>query len=201
MSDDLKEEVLVEPLNDEGIENTSHNMDVFFETQIKEHGTSLFQYIYSLVKHKELAEDLQQEVLIAAYKSLSNFEERAKFRSWLYKIALNKCRDYWRKEKTAKKFWEEKVYVNTIETMEVILPEKVVMEKCTKEEIVNMLKELPEIYRDPLLLFYFHNHSILEISHKINLPISTVKTRMKRAKERLRPVVDYYENEKKALSE
>jgi DNA-directed RNA polymerase specialized sigma24 family protein len=42
------------------------------------------------------------------------------------------------------------------------------------------------MYRDPLLLFYYHNRTLMEISAAVNAPMSTVKTRMKRGKERLK---------------
>ncbi|MBP2241907.1 RNA polymerase sigma-70 factor (ECF subfamily) [Cytobacillus eiseniae] len=166
------------------------SLECYFEACILEHGRSLFNYIYSLVRHKELAEDLYQEVLISAYLALPSFEERAKVKNWLFKIAVNKCRDYWRKEKSATRFWEEKVYLYVDDKNPMQQPEESVLHKCSQEEMVDTLQELPEMYRDPLLLFYYHHKTLVEISDKTNLPLSTVKTRMKRAKDRLRPKVE-----------
>ncbi|MFE8697290.1 RNA polymerase sigma factor [Cytobacillus sp. FJAT-53684] len=166
------------------------SMDQYFEQCILEHGRSLFNYIYSLVRHKQLAEDLYQEVLISAYLALPSFEEKAKVKNWLFKIAVNKCRDYWRKEKSANRFWEEKVYLYVEDKNMIEEPEESVLHKCSDDEMVNTLQKLPEMYRDPLLLFYYHNQTLMEISHLTSIPVSTVKTRMRRAKERLRPKVE-----------
>lgn len=167
-------------------------LEQYFEDCIMEHGRSLFNYIYSLVRHKELAEDLYQEVLISAYLALPSFEGKAKIKSWLFKIAMNKCRDYWRKEKSANQFWEDKVYMYVEETKAPSPPEEAVLCKCNQEEMVETLQKLPEMYRDPLLLFYYHHQTLMEISDTTKLPLSTVKTRMKRAKDRLRPKVESF---------
>ena len=164
--------------------------EIDFEEIIQEHGVILYKYLFSLVRHKELAEDLYQEVLSSAYLGLSSIKEGSKLRSWLFKIAMNKCRDYWRKEKLAKIFWEEKVqlYYKT-ETTPSPLPEEMLLHQCTREEMTETISELPEIYREPLFLFYYGQRSLIEISHDTKLPLSTVKTRMKRGKDQLRPKV------------
>lgn len=164
--------------------------EIDFEEIIQEHGVILYKYLFSLVRHKELAEDLYQEVLLSAYLSLSSIKEREKLRSWLFKIAMNKCRDYWRKEKLMKLFWEEKAQLYyTNETNPPPLPEEMLLHKCTRDEMTETIGELPEIYREPLLLFYYGERSLIEISHDTKLPLSTVKTRMKRGKDQLRPKV------------
>ncbi|KAB7672507.1 RNA polymerase sigma factor [Bacillus sp. B1-b2] len=160
-----------------------------FEQMVKEHGKSIYIYVLSLVKHKELAEDLYQEVLISAYLSFPTFEDCKKIKSWLYKIAINKCRDYWRKEKTSKKFWEESIYTYARDTSVSLEPEETLISQCDKEEMIGTLEELAPIYKEPLLLFYYHNQTLVEISDHTNTPLSTVKTRMKRAKEQLKPKV------------
>jgi RNA polymerase sigma factor (sigma-70 family) len=163
------------------------NEEMVFEEILQAHGVILYNYLFSLVRHKELAEDLYQEVLISAYLGLASIKEGSKLRSWLFKIAMNKCRDYWRKEKLAKTFWEEKVRLYyTNETNPPPLPEEMLLHQCTREELTETISELPEIYREPLFLFYYGERSLIEISQDTKLPLSTVKTRMKRGKDQLR---------------
>ncbi|WP_433957429.1 RNA polymerase sigma factor [Cytobacillus horneckiae] len=164
------------------------SIDINFEACINEHSHAIFRYIFSLVRHKELAEDLYQEAMIAAYIAFPSFKQETKVKNWLFKIALNKCRDYWRKEKTERKFWEEKVYMYDEEIVSPA-PEEVCIQKCEQEAVTNKLKELPEMYKEPLLLFYYHHRTLVEISQESNLPLSTVKTRMRRGKEKLLPKV------------
>lgn len=160
-------------------------MEETFEKWILEQGPALFKFIYRQVRNKELSEDLYQEVLLAAYLALPGFEERANIKSWIYKIAINKCRDYWRKEKTAKKFWEEKVYYYETDSP-IPQPEESVVNKCSQEDMIDTINELPDMYREPLLLFYFKDKTITEISSSKKVPVSTIKTRMRRAKFQLK---------------
>jgi RNA polymerase sigma factor (sigma-70 family) len=158
-----------------------------FEKAILEHGKSVYHYIYSLVKHKELAEDLYQETLLSAYLAFPTIQESSKLKNWLFTIAANKCRDYWRKENKTKQFWKEGVYSYSAVMEPTTLPEERVLLKDYASQMAKKVKTLPEIYQKPIYLYYYKDYSINEISMKSNLPISTVKTRIKRAKERLRP--------------
>lgn len=161
-----------------------------YELIVKNYGKLIFHYIFSLVKHKELAEDIYQEVLIAAYIAYPAFEDNKKIKSWLYTIAINKCRDYWRKEKRTKKFWEESVYTYVRDSADSMPPpEEIIIDKCSKKEMMDTLEELPTMYKEPIMLFYYHNQTLVEISDQTKIPLSTVKTRMKRAKDKLKPKV------------
>lgn len=160
-----------------------------FETWVVENGQSLLRFINKQVRNKELSEDLYQEVLISAFMAMPSFEYRANLKSWIYKIAMNKCKDYWRKQKTTQKFWEEKVYFYESDS---VIPstEESVVNKCSQEEMIETINELPDMYREPLLLFYYKEWSLIEISSSKNIPLSTVKTRMRRAKFQLKERVD-----------
>lgn len=165
------------------LEGFSHS----FEELVKEHGTAIFKYILTLVKHKELAEDLYQEVLLSAYLAYPSIKEQSKYKSWLFTIAINKCRDYWRKENKSKHFWKEEVYSYSASFEPSSIPEEEVLHKFSAQQMAEKVSLLPEIYRNPIYLYYYQDLTLIEIAKKTNLPMSTVKTRMKRAKERLRP--------------
>ncbi|MEH7075583.1 RNA polymerase sigma factor [Neobacillus drentensis] len=158
-----------------------------FEEVVLKYGRAIYNYIFSLVKHKELAEDIYQEVLLAAYLAYPSIKEQTKFRGWFFTIAINKCRDYWRKENKSKQFWKEGVYSYSASIEPTVIPEEEVLHKFSAEQMAEKVNLLPEIYRYPIYLYYYQDFSLVEIAKKSNLPMSTVKTRMKRAKERLRP--------------
>lgn len=158
-----------------------------FESIVMEHGKAIFNYIYSLVKHKQLAEDLYQEALLSAYLAYPSVKDTTKIKNWLFTIAGNKCRDYWRKENKTKQFWKEEVYTYSSTVEAPPLPEEEVLHKDSAEQMAEKVRDLPEIYQYPIYLYYYQDFTLIEISKKSNLPISTVKTRIKRAKERLRP--------------
>ncbi|MEC1522411.1 RNA polymerase sigma factor [Neobacillus niacini] len=158
-----------------------------FEWMVKEHGNAIFNYIFSLVKQKELTEDLYQEVLISAYLAFHSIKEPSRLKGWLFTIARNKCRDYWRKENKTKQFWKEDVYSYSAAVEVPPLPDEVFLHKDSAEKMAESVKTLPEIYQSAIFLYYFEDLTLMEISVRSNIPISTVKTRMKRGKEHLRP--------------
>lgn len=163
-----------------------------FEEVVKEHGKAIFNYILSLVKHKELAEDLYQEVLLSAYLAYPSIKEQSKNKSWFFTIAVNKCRDYWRKENKSKQFWKDEVYSYSASACPSPIPEEEVLDKFSAKQLAEKVNLLPEIYRKPIYLYYYQDLTLVEIAQRSNLPMSTVKTRMKRAKERLRPKLQSY---------
>ncbi|MBT2697283.1 RNA polymerase sigma factor [Bacillus sp. ISL-40] len=171
----------------ERMENMLAGIVPSFEEVVMEHGRSIYKYILSLVKHKELAEDIYQEVLLSAYLAYPSIKEQSKYKGWFFTIAINKCRDYWRKENKSKQFWKEGVYSYSASFEPSVIPEEEVLHKFSAEQMAEKVNLLPEIYRYPIYLYYYQNFSLIEIAKKSNLPMSTVKTRMKRAKERLRP--------------
>ncbi|MFL6560729.1 MAG: RNA polymerase sigma factor, partial [Bacillus sp. (in: firmicutes)] len=158
-----------------------------FEEMVMEHGRAIYKYILSLVKHKELAEDIYQEVLLSAYLAYPSIKEQSKYKGWFFTIAINKCRDYWRKENKSKQFWREEVYSYSASFEPTVIPEEEVLHKFSAEQMAERVNLLPEIYRYPIYLYYYQDFSLVEIAKKSNLPMSTVKTRMRRARERLRP--------------
>jgi RNA polymerase sigma factor (sigma-70 family) len=158
-----------------------------FDEIVKEHGKAILNYIFSLVRHKELAEDLYQEVLLSAYLAFHTVKEPARLKSWLFTIAANKCRDFWRKENKTKQFWREEVYSYTSIVESPPLPEEEVLHKDSVEKMAESVMTLPEIYQTALFLYYFKDLTLIEISKRSNIPISTVKTRMRRGKEQLKP--------------
>ncbi|MFP7299134.1 RNA polymerase sigma factor [Neobacillus niacini] len=158
-----------------------------FEEMVTQHGKAIFNYIFSLVREKELAEDLYQEVWISAYLSFHAIKEPSRLKSWLFTIARNKCKDYWRKENKRKEFWKEEVYSYTSTVEEPPLPEEEVLHKYSVEKMAESVRTLPEIYQSAIDLYYFKDLTLIEISKRKNVPISTVKTRMKRGKEHLKP--------------
>ncbi|MBL5769006.1 RNA polymerase sigma factor [Heyndrickxia sporothermodurans] len=155
------------------------------ESFIKTHGKALLNYIYSMMKKWEVAEDIYQETLLSAFISYDSFEYRSSFKNWLFKIASNKCKDEWKKQKVQQRLIEGKQ-----ESIEQIVmqdeTEKTVMEKSLQEELMKKIDELPNKYQQSLMLYYFHDYSMKDISTKTALPLSTVKTHLKRGKERLR---------------
>ena len=157
------------------------DLEEFIQTQ----GKALLHYIYSIMKHWEMSEDIYQETLLSAFLHYKSFEKRASLKNWIYKIAQNKCKDMWKKENVRKRYLNNQ----TMEQNEVILhdeTENTVMEKCLHDELMKKINELPNRYKNPILLYYFHDFTIMDISKNSEMPMSTVKTHLRRGKEKLK---------------
>jgi RNA polymerase sigma-70 factor (ECF subfamily) len=147
----------------------------------------VFGYIRKMINQiPEEAEDLAQEVLIAAYENINGFEKGRKFSSWIYRIAHNKAIDYFKKRK---------VKTSQIEDMEEILMEnkELIEDLEIKNDEIKKLREAVEKleinYREVIVLNYFEEKSYEEISDILKIPVSNVGVMLHRGRERLRKLI------------
>jgi RNA polymerase sigma factor (sigma-70 family) len=167
--------------------NRVHDLEEF----IIHYRKALLHYIYSIVKNWEQAEDLYQDTMLSAFMAYRYFENKGSLKNWIYKIALNKCRDEWKKEKVKQQYqykieseWMNKAGFSQ-ET------EGIVIQKQSRQEWIVKINELPAKYRDSVILYYFHDCTIGDISKRTKLPLSTIKTHLRRGKQRLRSNVSH----------
>lgn len=71
-----------------------------FDRLVKKYYEKIYQYCYYHVNHKEIALDITQEVFIKAYENINRYTDRGKFKNYLYVIACNLCKNYYKKKKT-----------------------------------------------------------------------------------------------------
>ncbi|SDO25829.1 RNA polymerase sigma-70 factor, ECF subfamily [Psychrobacillus sp. OK028] len=161
--------------------------DYILEKLMIEYGNELVRLAFSYVKDKEIARDMVQNTFIKCYKNLDSFRFDAQIKTWLYRITINECKDYL-------KSWNHKmVYVKGFinETAKSILPstEKTVMDKYNNEEIKDTIFSLPKVYREVVFLYYYDSLTTEEIAEVLDISVNTVKTRLRRAKQRLNSVI------------
>ena len=156
--------------------------DYILEKIMIEYGNELVRLAFSYVKDVEIAKDMVQNTFIKCYKNLDSFRFDAQVKTWLYRITINECKDYL-------KSWnyrmvQVKSFIN--ETTKSILPstEKAVIDKYSNEEIKDTIFSLPKVYREVVYLYYYDSLSTEEIANVLDLPVNTVKTRLRRAKQR-----------------
>jgi RNA polymerase sigma-70 factor, ECF subfamily len=138
----------------------------------------------SYVKDHYVAEDLSHEILMKCYLARHKFNGNCSFHSWLYRIAINHCIDYLRKGYRQRDLVYENI--EQFNDIEVRTPESMVLHYCEKEDLLSKLRKLPSKYQEVIILFYFKDQSLKEIEHYLNVKLSTIKTRLSRAKRMLR---------------
>ncbi|MBE4906512.1 sigma-70 family RNA polymerase sigma factor [Bacillus luteolus] len=158
------------------------------EQKVNELYTEYKQKVYSIalsyVKDNYVAEDLTHEILIKCYLAHKTFNGKCSFHTWMYRIATNHCIDYLRKGYRKRDVLHEDIEL--FMDKEEFTPESEVLDRCDQEEVLDKLKLLPSKYQEVLRLYYFKNQSLKEIEQHLNINLSTIKTRMLRAKKMLK---------------
>lgn len=148
------------------------------------YGQDILQLVYSYVKNKDIAEDLTQDIFIKCYKSLHTYTGKSKLRTWLWRIAINHCKDY------LKSWYNRNVVMSDVELdankTQKEMVEQAVIQKEADDELISAIMELPIKYREVIYLFYYEELPIKEIATVTDTGNNTVKTRLKRGKELLK---------------
>jgi RNA polymerase sigma-70 factor (ECF subfamily) len=165
------------------------NGDVrLFSVIVEKYHRRLLNFIYRIVGDESIVEDIGQEVFLSAYKSVANFDETRgiPFSAWLYTIARNRCISELRKKKQK--------FVPIEDQNELCCEnpsgEEAFIAKERMEAIAQALEELPDPFRTALLES-LEGRSLEEIAGKGNNSINTVKTRIFRAKEKLKQLLHF----------
>lgn len=155
------------------------------------HRGPLYNLLYNMVHHKEEAEDLVQEAFIKAFAALATFNQEFAFSTWLYKIAINTTIDHIRKKKLQTysidkpvqsrdgEFKREYADVHEASDKELLSTEKSAL-------IAQAISELPDHYREAIILRHTEEKSYEEIAEITKVPLGTVKARIFRAREMLK---------------
>lgn len=140
-----------------------------------------------MLKNREDAEDIAQEVFVKVFAMLERYDERYAFRSWLFKIAANQCIDFIRKNRVKLVRLDEPVDYRG-EEIERQLPDDAPApdQELEHEEVSRVLlavtDELPPHYRSMIVLRHQEHLAYEEIAAIMDLPLGTVKARIHRAR-------------------
>ncbi|WP_127016499.1 RNA polymerase sigma factor [Anoxybacter fermentans] len=154
----------------------------------------IFQLIYCKIQNKEDIEDLAQEVFLRIYKSLKKFDQKRKFSTWIYTIANNLCIDYLRKKRLqavsldAPLFPSNKdIYIEIPD--EEYAPELILQKTDEQKRIIEAVESLAEEYKLVIKLRHFKGYSYKDIGKILDLPIGTIKSRIYRARKKLKDIL------------
>ncbi|MGN4127921.1 sigma-70 family RNA polymerase sigma factor [Lysinibacillus sphaericus] len=147
---------------------------------MQEYGQELLQLVYAYVKNQAISEDLTQEIFVKCFQALPTYKGKSTLKTWLWRIAINHCKDY------LKSWYNQKVHVskdglfNLQESKENV--EKTVIQQDEDARLAENVMQLPVLYREVIYLFYFEMLAIKEISHVLEINSNTVKTRLRKGK-------------------
>lgn len=160
---------------------TAGDMDSFNQL-VSRWERPMYALAYRTIGREEDARDVVQDTFLRAYRGLKGFKGQAKFSSWLYRIALNLCRDWMRRERRAPLVQvpegTDAVDLADAQASPAESVEDLVARREMSRAVAKAMADLPEEQRAAILLKEYHGLTFQEIADTLNCPLSTVKTRL-----------------------
>lgn len=152
---------------------------------IRQYGKRLYGLCLSLCANSFDADDLYQETWLRVVKSISQYDPTKEFGPWLTKICVNTYRNVLRRL-TRSPFLD----FRTNEEKDAQINAVPDAEKADYSPLYEAIDRLPEKYRIAVILFYFQNMDVASTAHVMGIPEGTVKSRLSKARKRLKEMLD-----------
>jgi RNA polymerase sigma-70 factor (ECF subfamily) len=146
---------------------------------VAEHYVALYRYAFRLTGSGTDAEDLTQEAFCKAQLNLAQLRDSTRAKSWLFSILRNAYLHRVRADRQ-----QHCVPLEGVGDLPERLPDP--LPAIDPEQLQQALNELPEVFRTPIILYYFEDFSYRDIAEQMDLPLGTVMSRLARAKTHLR---------------
>ena len=161
-----------------------------WDTLFRRYQLPLYVYVFELVHDEQTSLDLVQETFIAAVRHIGSLRADAKFGSWLFGIAHQKCLQRWRKQN------REEILLNEIPDVpdeSENRPDDLLIRREQETEFMNLLNQLSPPQRSVLLLHFLEEFPLEEIARITETNLGTVKSRLHYAKRALRKLLEQNE--------
>lgn len=161
-------------------------------------------YVYSIamsvLKNPEDAADLTQEAFIRLFRALPQYNGESRFTTWLYRLVVNMCRDELRRRgrqvpvaPPAPEEEEADALASVADDDRWTDPERALASQEVRDQVRRALGQLEEHYRLVLTLYYFDDMKYTDIAEVLDIPLNTVKSHIRRGKERLATILETQE--------
>ncbi|MCX5719164.1 MAG: sigma-70 family RNA polymerase sigma factor [Nitrospirae bacterium] len=166
-----------------------------FEVLVKKHQKRMLNIAYRMIGSYEDACEVVQDAFVSAFKGIKNFEERARFSTWLYTIVINLSRNRLKqlelKTHREDSSLDDPVLTNDSQiTVEPVSDEPSILEKLEKRDVQQKVQEcihaLDNESREVIVLRDIQGFSYNEISDMLKIPEGTVKSRLFRSRDSLK---------------
>ncbi len=146
-----------------------------FEKIVLTYQDMIYRHSQKILKDHDKAEDATQITFIKIYENLKKYKKDLPLKPWIFRISTNVCYDMIRKDqKIVKLTWD--IRHEKESTLEKII------KKETYKGLWRAIEDLPQKYKIPITGFYFENLSYKTLSAKLQIPINTIKTRIRRGR-------------------
>ena len=148
----------------------------------------------SFLKNETTAQDIMQETYITAFLKIQTLDKTVQFRSWLNRIAVNKCKDYLKGKGEIE--LNDEILENSLVADEISLPEEYVTNKSKRECILSIMqKTLSDVQYQTVICYYFNEMSVEEIATLFECSKGTVLSRLNYSRAKMKTAIEKYEEE------
>lgn len=172
-----------------------------FQELVERYQRKVYSICYGMLKNKQDSLDVSQEVFIKVYRYLDNFNRNSSFYTWLYRITVNKCIDYIRKQNRRSEVdYDDTIQRNTeVEGDDNIMPstlglqpDRVYGRKELREKMLEALDTLTEKHRTILILREVEGLSYDEMADVLDISKGTVMSRLYHARRYFQEAIEEY---------
>jgi len=164
--------------------------EIAFRQVIDRYEIKVFSIIYGILRNRNDAEDIAQQVFAKIYFSIRNFDSRSSLLTWIYRITVNECYDYLRKKKVRKLVYESDFSaeeVKRLETSNVVVDPVATVDRqlAQRDLVVRPLSKVSKQERSLILLKEVEGHSVEELVAMTGLKENTIKVKLFRTRHKL----------------
>src|ERR1700730_13019989 len=164
--------------------------EMAFREIVERYQSKVFSIIYGILRNRNDAEDIAQQVFAKVYFSLKNFDFRSSLLTWIYKITVNECYDYLRKKRVRKLVYESDFSQEDAQRMETSEPAvdgsvPADTRLAQRDLILKLLSKVSEEERQLILMKEVEGHSVEELSQMTGMNENTIKVKLFRARQKL----------------
>lgn len=153
-----------------------------FAVIVQRYQKQIYSLAYRLTNNPDDAQDLAQEVFIKVYQVLAKYDGNRPFFPWMYKVATNVCYTQLRRKPSQEVPLDKIIEFGPLVPVSPDGPESQFERKELQRLVHQALAELPENYRVPMVLRYLEEFSYQEIADAMDLPLTTIETRLYRGR-------------------
>ncbi len=167
----------------EGLLTADEALDREFDTRLVEHSTLAFRVAYSVLRHRQDAEDVAQEAFVRAHREFRRLRDRSRFKSWLVRTTWRLALD--RRRSDRRRVARELAAAAPEAARGSSGEDEIIANECARR-LWQAIDDLPEKLRTVIVLAAIEGHDVQDVADLLGLPPGTVKSRLFAARQKLK---------------
>lgn len=155
---------------------------------MRRYGGMVLKLAYYHIRDRYLAEDIMQDTFCRVYQKMDDFRRESSYYTWIFRIAVNLCKDY------RKSAYRRRVFLKDVREKD-HADDARLFEAVEGGEVFAKVMDLPEKYRTVTALYYFEDMTTEKIAQILGIGENAVRTRLCRAREKLRESLEEFADE------